>query len=117
GEQTGVMVDETGALFATYSNGEKMLQGQLVLANFANPEGLAVADNTRWTATTASGEPLLGIPGAGIFGGIQSQSLQLSNVDVTTEMVGLIEAQRNYQANSKVISTMSQLNQALMNAI
>lgn len=114
GEQTGVTVDDSGMIYATYSNGEQMLQGQVVLAMFPNPEALAVSDNTSWTATSDSGMPLYGTPGTGVFGAIESQSLQASTTDVTGEMVYMMEVQRNYQANTKAIMVQSQMDQALM---
>lgn len=117
GEQTGVTVDEYGNIYATYSNGETMLQGQIVLATFPNPEALAVADNTSWTQTSTSGMPLYGTPGTGVYGGIESQSLQNSSTNVTGEMVYMMEVQRNYQANTKAIAVQSQLDQVLMQAI
>lgn len=117
GEQTGVTVDEYGNLYANYSNGETMLKGQVVLATFPNPEGLSVVDNTNWTATSTSGMPVYGTPGEGVYGGIQSRSLQSSTTNVTGEMVYMMEVQRNYQANSKAISVQSQLDQVLMQAI
>lgn len=117
GDQTGVTVDEYGNIYATYSNGESMLQGQIVLATFPNPEGLAVADNTSWTATSTSGMPLYGTPGTGVYGEIESQSLQNSTTNVTAEMVYMMEVQRNYQANTKAIAVQSQLDQVLMQAI
>ncbi|MCP2006013.1 FlgE family flagellar hook protein [Buttiauxella ferragutiae ATCC 51602] len=117
GDQTGVTVDEYGNIYATYSNGETMLQGQVVLATFPNPEALAVADNTSWTQTSTSGQPLYGTPGTGVYGGIESQSLQNSTTDVTGEMVYMMEVQRNYQANTKAIAVQSQLDQVLMQAI
>lgn len=117
GEQTGVTVDEYGNIYATYSNGETMLQGQVVLATFPNPEALAVADNTSWTETSTSGMPLYGTPGTGVYGGIESQSLQNSTTNVTGEMVYMMEVQRNYQANTKAIAVQSQLDQVLMQAI
>lgn len=117
GEQTGVTVDEYGNIYATYSNGETMLQGQIVLATFPNPEALTVADNTSWTQSSTSGMPLYGTPGTGVYGGIESQSLQNSSTNVTGEMVYMMEVQRNYQANTKAIAVQSQLDQVLMQAI
>ncbi|MBV8043972.1 flagellar hook protein FlgE [Pluralibacter sp.] len=117
GDQTGVTVDEYGNIYATYSNGETMLQGQIVLATFPNPEALAVADNTSWTQTSTSGMPLYGTPGTGVYGEIESQSLQNSTTNVTAEMVYMMEVQRNYQANTKAIAVQSQLDQVLMQAI
>ena len=117
GERTGLVVEDDGRLFATYSNGERMLQGQVVLANFTNPEGLKNISGTAWQTTSASGEPLLGIPGGGQFGSLSAGSLEASNVDLTEQLVGLMEGQRNYQANTTVLSTQKELTQVLFNAI
>ncbi len=117
GEKTGQQVDEDGSVYATFSNGERMLQGQLVLANFTNPDGLAAQDGTVWTQTSASGAPLLGIPGSGLMGSIKSGALESSNVDLTAELVNLMTAQRNYQANTKVITTNDNMMSALFQAL
>ena len=90
-----------------------MLQGQLVLADFANANGLQSQDGTTWTQTASSGAPLTGAPGTGLLGSITAGALEQSNVDLTSELVGLMTAQRNYQANTKVIST----NDSMMNAL
>ncbi|MRS89686.1 flagellar basal body protein FlaE [Enterobacteriaceae bacterium RIT714] len=117
GERTGQQVDEKGNIYATFSNGERMLQGQLILANFANPNGLQSQDGTTWAQTGSSGAPLIGAPGSGLLGAIKSSALEESNVDLTSELVGLMTAQRNYQANTKVISTNDQMMNALMQAV
>ena len=117
GENTGVTVEKDGKVYATYSNGERMLQGQVVLANFANPNGLKNENNTRWSATGESGNPLIGAPGTGLFGDLTAGALESSNVDMTQQLVGLMEGQRNYQANSKVLSTNKELTQVLFNSI
>lgn len=117
GERTGQQVDEKGNIYATFSNGERMLQGQLILANFANPNGLQSQDGTTWAQTGSSGTPLIGAPGSGLLGSIKSNALEESNVDLTSELVGLMSAQRNYQANTKVISTNDSMMNALMQAV
>lgn len=117
GERTGQQVDEKGYVYATFSNGERMLQGQLILANFANPNGLQAQDGTTWAQTGSSGTPLIGAPGSGLLGFIKSSALEESNVDLTSELVGLMSAQRNYQANTKVISTNDHMMNALMQAV
>jgi fagellar hook-basal body proteins len=113
GERTGQAIDADGSVYATFSNGERMLQGQLVLADFANANGLQSQDGTTWTQTASSGAPLTGAPGTGLLGSISAGALEQSNVDLTSELVGLMSAQRNYQANTKVIST----NDSMMNAL
>lgn len=117
GERTGQAIDEDGSVYATFSNGERLLQGQLVLANFTNPNGLSSQDGTTWAQTASSGTPLTGTPGTGLLGAITSGALESSNVDLTSELVGLMTAQRNYQANTKVISTNDSMMSALFQAV
>ncbi|WP_034943415.1 flagellar hook protein FlgE [Erwinia oleae] len=117
GEQTGQQIDEDGMVYATYSNGQRLLQGQLVLANFTNADGLKSIDGTAWEQTNSSGNPLLGTPKSGMYGLIKSAALESSNVNLTAELVELMSTQRNYQANTKVISTNDQMMNALFQAI
>ncbi|EPS8492694.1 flagellar hook protein FlgE [Yersinia enterocolitica] len=113
GIKNGERIEGDGSVYATFSNGERMLQGKLVLANFANPNGLATQNGTTWSETGKSGAALLGVPGSGLLGNIETGALESSNVDLTAELVGLMTAQRNYQANTKIIST----NDSMMNAL
>ncbi len=117
GEQTGMSVEKDGKVYATYSNGERLLQGQVVLATFANAEGLKNISGTAWTETAASGAAMLGAPGVGQYGNLASGALESSNVDLTQQLVGLMEGQRNYQANTQVISTNKELTQVLFSAL
>ncbi len=117
GEQTGMSVEKDGRVYASYSNGERLLQGQVVLASFVNAEGLKNISGTAWTETAASGAAMLGAPGIGQYGTLASGALESSNVDLTQQLVGLMEGQRNYQANTQVISTNKELTQVLFNAI
>ncbi len=117
GQYSDIRIESDGMIYATYSNGQSLLQGQLVLANFAAPQELLQASNTSWTQTYASGQPLYGTPGSGQFGELASSALESSNVDLTSELVNLMAAQRNYQANTKTISTSDQLIQSLFNAV
>ncbi len=117
GQCTGQMIDDEGYVYATYSNGERMLQGQLVLATFANANGLSSQDGTTWVHTSSSGEPIIGQPGTGLLGSIVAGALESSNVDLTNELVGLMTAQRNYQANTKVISTNDNMLSSLFQAV
>ena len=117
GENTGVSIEKDGKVYATFSNGERLLQGQVALATFANANGLKSEDATRWSATGESGNPLIGVPGTGLFGDVKSGALEKSNVEMTQQLVGLMEGQRNYQASSKVLSTNKELTQVLFNAI
>ncbi|MGJ7630456.1 flagellar hook protein FlgE [Citrobacter freundii] len=115
--QNGVQVDDDGKVYATYSNGERMLQGQVVLATFPDENGLEAVSGTAWVQTGESGTPLIGTLGSGSCGTLSSGMLESSNVDITNELVNLMTAQRNYQANTKVISTSTQLDQALFQAM
>jgi flagellar hook protein FlgE len=117
GEQTGLAVEKDGKVYARYSNGERLLQGQVVLANFTNPGGLKNENGTSWSVTGDSGNPLIGAPGVGSLGELQAGSLEASNVDLTQQLVGLMEGQRNYQANSKVLTTSKELTQILFGSI
>jgi flagellar hook protein FlgE len=117
GERTGTAVEKDGRIYATFSNGQRLLQGQVVMANFTNPGGLADQNGTSWSETSASGAALLGTPGSGQFGALTTRALEGSNVDLTRELVGLMEGQRNYQANTKVVSTNKELIQALFAAV
>ncbi|AUJ79831.1 TPA: flagellar hook protein FlgE [Enterobacter cancerogenus] len=117
GERTGQTIDKDGSVYATFSNGERLLQGQVVLANFSNPNGLSSQNGTTWTQTASSGAPLLGTPGTGLLGALTSNTLEASNVNLTDELVGLMTAQRNYQANTKVISTNDSMMTALFQAV
>lgn len=117
GEQTGMSVEKDGKVYASYSNGERLLQGQVVLANFVNAEGLKNISGTAWTETAASGAAMLGAPGVGQYGNLASGALESSNVDLTQQLVGLMEGQRNYQANTQVISTNKELTQVLFSAL
>ena len=117
GEQTGIAVENDGKVYVNYSNGQRMLQGQVALANFVNSGGLQNQSGTAWTETSASGAPLIGVPGIGQFGSLSAGNLEGSNVDITQQLVGLMEGQRNYQANTKVMTTDKELTQVLFSAI
>ncbi|MDY8148275.1 flagellar hook protein FlgE [Vibrio sp. PBL-C16] len=117
GKLVGVRVEDNGMVYATYTNGQSQLQGQVVLADFANPQGLAKASGTAWTQSFSSGAPIMGVPGSGTMGDLTPGALEGSNVNITSELVALMTAQRNYQANSKTISTSDKLTQALFNAV
>ncbi|WP_440888913.1 flagellar hook protein FlgE [Vibrio sp. WZ-1] len=117
GELTGVRVEDNGEVYATYTNGQSLLQGQVVLADFANPQDLNKVSGTAWTQSFGSGSPAVGVPGTGVLGSLTPGALEGSNVDLTNELVSLMTAQRNYQANAKTISTSDKLTQALFNAV
>jgi flagellar hook protein FlgE len=111
GQISAMNVDATGNLFATYTNGESRTIGQVALTSFANVQGLSPAGGTMWRETYASGIPVTGAPESGTLGNITGSALEESNVDLTTELVELIKAQSNYQANAKTISTESTIMQ------
>jgi flagellar hook protein FlgE len=117
GEQTGLSIEKDGMIYANYSNGQRMLQGQVALASFVNPEGLRAVDGTAWQETAESGQVLVGVPGRGAFGELVAGALENSNVDLTEQLVGLMEGQRNYQANTRVLTTNKELIQSLFNSI
>ena len=115
GSFRGVTVDATGIVMARYTNGQTKPAGQVQLANFRNAQGLQPIGGNGWRQTFASGDPLLGVPGSGAFGALQSGALEESNVDLTGELVNMITAQRNYQANAQTIKTLDQVMQTLVN--
>jgi len=117
GVMTNVQIEKDGAVMALYSNGQKQSVGKLALATFANENGLMSVSDTSWTTTNQSGNALYSTPGVGTAGMLTVGSLEQSNVDVASELVGLMSAQRNYQANTKVISTENQMMQSLMQAV
>lgn len=110
-------IDKQGNVVIQYSNGEKRTLGTIALATFPNPDGLETVGGTAWVASRASGDPLLGTPGTGGVGELVPGALELSNADVTNELVTMMAAQRNYQANSKVLSIENQMMQSLMQAL
>jgi flagellar hook protein FlgE len=114
GRLTGLNVDSKGVIQATYSNGQTEAVGKVALARFPNPQGLLQVGNTTWRASTASGEPLAGEAGTSSFGLIQSGALESSTVDLTKELVTLITAQRNFQANAKSIETSNAVTQTII---
>ena len=115
GDLAGLEIDDQGMLIARYTNGQTRTQGQLVLANFANQQGLTPLGDTAWAQSSASGEPVVGAPGTGTLGGVQSGALEQSNVDLSEMLINLIVAQRNYQANAKTIQTEDAVTQTIIN--
>ena len=114
GDLVGVNIGEDGLVVASYSNGSQKSLGKIILANFATPKGLRQVGNSGFTATSQSGEAKLGEPGAAGFGTIRAGATERSNVDLTAELVALITAQRNFQANAKAIETSSTLTQTII---
>ncbi|MGS0940435.1 flagellar hook protein FlgE [Pseudomonas luteola] len=114
GQLSGLSVGDDGTLFAAYSNGQNKAIGQVILATFANMQGLTPIGNTDWIQSPASGEPVIGTPGSGTLGVLASGALEESNVDLTAQLVDLIVAQRNYQANAKTIETENTVSQTII---
>jgi len=115
GRLSGVNVAADGVVQGRYSNGQSRNLGQIVLANFANPNGLLSAGGNQWTETAATGQPLIGAPNSGSLGVLQSAAVEESNVDLTGELVNMITQQRNYQANAQSIKTQDSILQTLVN--
>lgn len=115
GQLAGLEVEESGIIFARYTNGQSKVQGQVILANFANVQGLIPIGKTLWVQSFESGEPVVGEPRSGTLGALQSGALEESNVELSDQLVNLIVAQRNYQANAKTIETESAVTQTILN--
>ncbi len=111
----GLDVAQDGIIFARYSNGESQTLGQVALANFNSIEGLAPVGETAWVESFDSGAPVIGAPGSASLGTIAASSLEESNVDLSEQLVNLIIAQRNYQANAKTIETANATTQTIIN--
>ncbi len=108
-------MSDDGIVLGRYTNGVTKPLAQVALANFTSPEGLAPLGNNVWSESSKSGPPLVGPPGTASLGALQSGTVEESNVDLTAELVSLITAQRNYQANAQTIKTQDALMQTLVN--
>jgi flagellar hook protein FlgE len=115
GELTGISIDPSGTITTRYSNGETQYRGQLALADFRNVQGLTPIGSGEYLETFASGQPVLGNPGIGKFGELRAGAVEESNVDLTAELVNMMTAQRNYQANAQTIKTQDQIMSTLVN--
>ncbi|RZA08024.1 MAG: flagellar hook-basal body complex protein [Moraxellaceae bacterium] len=115
GRLAGLDVDSSGILFARFTNGEAQTLGQVALANFNNIQGLKPVGDTMWAQTFETGEAIIGAPGSASLGDIKSGALEESNVDLSEQLVNLIIAQRNYQANAKTIETANATTQTIIN--
>lgn len=115
GRLVGLDISDTGVVRANFSNGQQQALGQIALVAFDNPQGLAQLGNTTWAETIDSGVALAGQSGSGSFGLIHNGALEQSNVDLTSELVKLITAQRNFQASSKAIETANTVTQTIIN--
>jgi flagellar hook protein FlgE len=114
GRLTNVEVGADGLIVASYSNGSNVPLARVALVRFANEQGLTQVGNTSWKASLASGPALAGEANSGTFGSIRSSALEQSNVDLTTELVDLISAQRNFQANSRTLEVNNTLQQTVL---
>ena len=115
GQLTGISIDETGIVFARFSNGGSTPMGKVALSRFPNPQGLQKLGDTLWAQGSASGEAIPGEAGANNFGLIQSGALEGSNVDLAAQLVNLIIAQQTYQANAETIQTEDTITQTILN--
>ena len=114
GRLTGLDISEDGLIRATYSNGIQTPMGQVALADFANLQGLNAIGGSAWQETIDSGPVITGAAGTGRFGLIQSGALEDSNVDLTQQLVNLITAQRNFQANARSIETSNSITDTII---
>ncbi|RAO77215.1 flagellar hook protein FlgE [Dyella jiangningensis] len=118
GTLSNIDIDSKGVITAYYSNNQTTQIGQVAIANFANVQGLRQLGDTTWAASTDSGPAIMGTASVGQFGTIQSGALESSNTaDTTAQLVNMIQAQRDYQANAQVLSTDNTLASALFNAV
>lgn len=115
GQLLGVDIDSTGIIFARFSNGQSTINGQIMLANFANTQGLQPLGDTAWAETFSSGAPVVSEPGTAGLGLVQSNALEESNVDLTGQLVRMIIAQRNFQANAQTIQAEDAVTQTIIN--
>jgi flagellar hook protein FlgE len=115
GRLASIQITDEGIVSARFTNGQSEALGQLVITNFANPQGLENVSDTRWAETADSGQALRGAAGTGNFGEIQSGAIENANVDLARELVNMITAQRTYQANAQMITTADQITQTVLN--
>jgi flagellar hook protein FlgE len=115
GRLSGIDIDNTGIVFARFTNGQSQALGQVALAKFNNAQGLRQLGDTNWAETYDSGDVQIGAPVTSNFGLIQSGGLENSNVDIAEQLVNLIVAQRNFQANAQVITTSDTITQTIIN--
>lgn len=115
GQLSGVEVGDAGVVYARFTNGQSRALGQVALSSFTNTSGLQPLGGSLWGETFASGQPILGGAGTSGLGTVQSGALEDSNVEVSQELVNMIVAQRNFQANAKVIQTEDTITQTVIN--
>ena len=115
GRLTGIEVSPEGVVNARYTNGVSTPLGQVAVTNFSNPQGLQHLGNNAWAETSESGQPRRGQANTSEFGAIQGGGLESSNVNLTEQLVNMISAQRNFQANAQMIQTQDQITQTVIN--
>lgn len=114
GDLIGVTFAGSGEMVASFSNGQNQALGVVAIASFENQSGLQPNGDTEWAATLTSGDAVLNPPGTGLNGTLRSAALEASNVDLSEELVKLIEGQRNFQANSKTLETLNTVTQSIL---
>ena len=115
GQLNGFSTSADGTIMGRYTNGQSQPLGQVLLVNFVNPQGLQPLGNNEWGSSATSGQPLVGVPGTGNMGILQSGATEDSNVDLTAELVNMIVAQRIYQANAQTIKAADSILQTITN--
>jgi flagellar hook protein FlgE len=117
GSYNGFSVDASGVISASFSNGQTETVGQVAVASVTNQEGLTIAGGNNYLTSESSGAASVGAPGAGGRGSIEDDTLEQSNVDISTEFANLIVAQRAFEANSKTVTTFDTVTQETINMI
>ena len=115
GDFVSLKIGENGVILASYSNGQNQATGQVALVDFRNVQGLTASAGNTWIETIASGQPIQGSPAVGKFGALRAGALEQSNIDLTSELVNMMTAQRTYQANAQTIKTQDQVLSTLTN--
>ncbi|MGH9474941.1 MAG: flagellar hook protein FlgE [Terriglobales bacterium] len=108
-------IESDGVVTGSFNNGQTATLGQVVLANFANMQGLEATGGNNFVSTAASGLPTIGVPGSGSLGAVQGGSIEQSNVDIAAQFANLIEAQQSYEASAKTVTTFDQVTQDTLN--
>ena len=114
GELLSFAFDDAGTLISTYTNGQQRAQGQVALATFVNPESLQPIGGNGFAQTDESGVPVIGAPASGARGAIRPSALEMANVDITSELLALIEAQRNFQSNAQSIQALNEASTSIL---
>ena len=115
GQLRGVEIDSSGILYTRYTNGQSRSQSQIAMASFTNPNGLQPVGDTNFVETFSAGSPTITTPGLSGTGALQSGALEASNVEITSQLVRMIIAQRNFQANAQMIQTEDAVTQTVIN--